>query len=423
MEVEVEEDEVEVVLMTNSEGAQGGLTNPPLGNQSTPIPQTDLTDQLDLTDLDLTDSTDYRPTSVLVDSNPFQIPHIINNLDGIPVPFRHLHCIDEWKKYAEPWVLPWLEHGIPLPWRGVPYTPPPRPQDDRLRSIIAEYLAKGILEEATDDQQAIQHIFAVPKSSRGYRAVTDFRPANEVQDDPPHFKMTTVQSVRDTLFQGAWMCKIDMEDAYNHLWVDDMAAAMLGISFDGKTYRWRGMGFGLKWAPYLFTKVVRESLRELRLRGAEILDYLDDLMIMSVDDERDDTPPDSPGVADKLDEVSSTADTAARVDRILVGHNNNEGVHSGTQATGDSENHQEDGSTHDSILSRPGQVVGPCRLDRDSMQAADVVLQRESCPTPQDEESIGLVREGPPVDSSPTGDEAVGKEFGIGTLRTTRRPR
>ncbi len=267
--------------MTNNEEAQGGLTNPPLGNQSTPIPQTDLTDQLDLTDLDLTDSTDYRPTSVLVDSNPFQIPHIINNLDGIPVPFRQLHCIDEWRSYAEPWVLQWIEHGIPLPWRGVPHTPPPRPQDDRLRDIIKDYLAKGILEEAAEDQQAIQHIFAVPKNSGGYRAVTDFRPANEVQDDPHHFKMTTVQGVRDTLFPDAWMVKIDMEDAYNHLWVDDISAALLGICFDGKIYRWRSMGFGLKWAPYLFTKVVRESLRELRLRGVEILDYLDDLIIIA----------------------------------------------------------------------------------------------------------------------------------------------
>ena len=57
-------------------------------------------------------------------------------------------------------------------------------------------------------------LFAVPKKGGGWRTVINLKSLNSYLVRTPHFKMETIQSLKDALRQGDFMVKLDLKDAY-----------------------------------------------------------------------------------------------------------------------------------------------------------------------------------------------------------------
>jgi len=91
--------------------------------------------------------------------------------------------------------------------------------------------------------------------------------------------MTSVLQVRRVMPKGSWMVSIDLKDAYWHVPIQESFRKFLGFCIKGKKFQFRAMPFGLNVAPLIFTRLTKSILKELRLKGVQVLVYLDDWLI------------------------------------------------------------------------------------------------------------------------------------------------
>ena len=81
-------------------------------------------------------------------------------------------------------------------------------------------------------------------------------------------------------------CKIDLSNAFWHIGIHESCKRFLGFRFDNTNYVWRAMPFGLRTAPYLFSKLMLPIIKHLRKKyKITIFDYLDDLLILAPTEE------------------------------------------------------------------------------------------------------------------------------------------
>jgi len=118
-------------------------------------------------------------------------------------------------------------------------------------------------------------LFLVPKKTGDLRPVIDLSALNLYIVDKP-FKMETPELVRSCLSQGMWTFSIDLKDAYFHVPIHPSSRKFLRMYFKGVIYQFRALPFGIKTAPWLFTKVFREVRIMALSRDIPIHLYLDD---------------------------------------------------------------------------------------------------------------------------------------------------
>ncbi|XP_068111872.1 uncharacterized protein [Hyperolius riggenbachi] len=95
--------------------------------------------------------------------------------------------------------------------------------------------------------------------------------------------MDNIKSVIHLLQRNDFLASIDLKDAYLHLPIHPSSQQYLRFAVlmeeEVRHFQFIALPFGLSSAPWLFTKVMSEVLAELRLRGINILGYLDDFLI------------------------------------------------------------------------------------------------------------------------------------------------
>ena len=174
-----------------------------------------------------------------------------------------------------------IRHGIRISWSSRK-----RPRNSKGRLVgqehlepyLQDYLSRGVIIPANPKHFCL--CFPVAKKSGKLRLTTDFTPINTLSKPPPHFSLISGDKVGCKYIQrGDWMCTVDLSDAYNHLCISKHDAKFAGLQWNGKSYIWQGMGFGLKSAPWEFTTVLRAALKPLR-GVIRLVDYLDDLLIL-----------------------------------------------------------------------------------------------------------------------------------------------
>lgn len=94
----------------------------------------------------------------------------------------------------------------------------------------------------------------------------------------PHFKMEDIRSAKNLLIPKAFMATIDLKDAYFLISVRDSNRKYLRFLFNGKTYQFTCLPFGLCTSPYIFTKILKPVLNKLRQEGFMSIVYLDDFL-------------------------------------------------------------------------------------------------------------------------------------------------
>ena len=79
---------------------------------------------------------------------------------------------------------------------------------------VEKLLKKGAIEEVEPCKNQFQsNIFTIPKKGGGRRPVVDMRDLNSFME-PVHFKMEDLSYLPSVLWRGDFICKIDLQDAY-----------------------------------------------------------------------------------------------------------------------------------------------------------------------------------------------------------------
>jgi ribonuclease HI len=148
--------------------------------------------------------------------------------------------------------------------------------------LLDEELKEGIVVEIKEEEAKwINPTFLVPKGRTGkYRKVLDCKVLNDQIADV-HFTMDGAETVCDLIRPDDWATSIDIQGAFNHVPVDREFQPYLAFQFQGKTYMYAGMPFGVKHAPLIFTLLMRKVMVAVRERfGVRAISYMDDILLL-----------------------------------------------------------------------------------------------------------------------------------------------
>ncbi|GJP73639.1 hypothetical protein CLOP_g4334 [Closterium sp. NIES-67] len=111
------------------------------------------------------------------------------------------------------------------------------------------------------------------------RMILDLRKVNDAII-VPKFKYEGLNRVADLARQGDWMFSIDLKSGYHHVDIHPSCWTFLGFEFDGRTYAFRSLPFGLATAPFVFTQLIKQLARRWREQGVRVIPYVDDILFL-----------------------------------------------------------------------------------------------------------------------------------------------
>ena len=89
--------------------------------------------------------------------------------------------------------------------------------------------------------------------------------------------MEGLEAVRKLIQPGDFMMKLDLQDAYFSVPIHNSHKKYLRFVFQGITYEFQCLPFGLSSAPRTFTKLLKPVIVLLRIQGIRIVIYLDNI--------------------------------------------------------------------------------------------------------------------------------------------------
>ncbi|VDH93156.1 Hypothetical predicted protein [Mytilus galloprovincialis] len=98
--------------------------------------------------------------------------------------------------------------------------------------------------------------------------------------------MEGIHSVKDLIQKSDWMIKIDLTDAYLTVPVLKQHQKYVQFQWQGKTYQFQVLPFGISVAPLVFTKLIKVPASFLRRLGIRLVVYLDDILILNQSKEK-----------------------------------------------------------------------------------------------------------------------------------------
>jgi hypothetical protein len=96
-----------------------------------------------------------------------------------------------------------------------------------------------------------------------------------------HFKMESLDTVRQLVRPKDWAVKVDIKSAFTHVAIARQHRDFFRIRWRGQHLRFRAMPFGYSDAPRVFTHLIRAALRPLRAQGIRLIAYLDDILLLA----------------------------------------------------------------------------------------------------------------------------------------------
>lgn len=102
-------------------------------------------------------------------------------------------------------------------------------------SEIDRLLDKGYIRECTEKTQYISPIGCVPKKSKGFRLITDFRHINSFCQSC-HFKQEDIISVANVVKAKDHLNSLDLRDGFYHIPVRAEDQELLSFQFEGRYF-------------------------------------------------------------------------------------------------------------------------------------------------------------------------------------------
>ena len=93
------------------------------------------------------------------------------------------------------------------------------------------------------------------------------------------FRMLTHAALIRFVRPGGWFTSIDLRDAYFHIAIYPPHRKYLRFAFQGVTYEYLVLPFGLSLSPRVFVKCTEAAIAPLRLKGMRLATYIDDWLL------------------------------------------------------------------------------------------------------------------------------------------------
>ena len=210
-------------------------------------------------------------------------------LSHVPVGGRLRFFLDEWKKLTSDAFILDMVSGMSLSLTDLPTQRKlphpvhmPKEQVKSVEAQIQQLIDKNAIMETTFNPSTdfLSTVFAVPKSDGNFRLVLNLKKFNFFLEFI-HFKMESLQNILDLVIPNCFQAVLDLTDAYLTVPVGDRYIRYLKFTFQGKTYVYLVMPFGISSAPRKFTKLLKPIIAHLRRQGIVIVIYIDDMWISS----------------------------------------------------------------------------------------------------------------------------------------------
>ncbi len=78
------------------------------------------------------------------------------------------------------------------------------------------------------------------------------------------------------------MTTIDLKECFYHIPISKDYQYYFGYTWAGSYYVWRVLPFGWTLSPYICNKVIRPVIKYLRLKGARLVAFVDDIITMDI---------------------------------------------------------------------------------------------------------------------------------------------
>jgi hypothetical protein len=153
------------------------------------------------------------------------------------------------------------------------------------RKLLEEEIREGIVVEIEEEEAKwFNPTFLVEKAKKGkFMKILDCRRLNEELADE-HFKLEGADVVCALIQPGDWATSINVKSAFSHVPVSEELSPYLTFQFEGRTYRYVGMPFGIKHAPRVFTLLMRKVMVAIRERfPVRAVSYMDDILLLFAD--------------------------------------------------------------------------------------------------------------------------------------------
>lgn len=209
-------------------------------------------------------------------------------LAPLPPQYRSARqAIKAWRALgASRWVIKNLLHGAQIPWRGGRRPPRHRARpfklaaddEDFARTEMEKNLRAGFwveLNEQEIEQAEVVVNGFVTRSAGSKRFVIDARYQNDYIDDR-RFKYESLMDLAPQLRPDDSLIGWDVRGAYHHVALRPDDQRFFCFQCLGRTFRCTTMPFGLKVAPFIWTKVCRPVVGKLREMGFRVIVYVDD---------------------------------------------------------------------------------------------------------------------------------------------------
>lgn len=222
---------------------------------------------------------------VATETLPTQV--ILPQCGNVKVGGRIALFLQKWRTLTyDPWVLQTVQ-GFQIDFYATPrqsHTPKPlhfsRVEKSFIDSEVASLMQKGAIVHTTPHPHGfVSTVFLVPKKDLGYRLVLNLKDFN-LWVVYCHFKMEGIHLLRDLLLEGDWMVRLDLKDAYLAVPIFPPHRQFLQFQWRNAWYEFSALPFGLSFAPWCFTKLLKPVIQFLQERGIRLI-YLDDILIMA----------------------------------------------------------------------------------------------------------------------------------------------
>jgi len=151
-----------------------------------------------------------------------------------------------------------------------------------IRTEIGRWVASGQLRVVDDAFAAMIHpIGVVDKKGGKLRLIIDTRLLNAFLPHIPFVMDTLRDKIPLTVEAGDFMCSFDLEDAYLNVPISDESQKYLCFRFEGRTFAFTCLPFGLSLSPIVFTKTAGIIASVCRRAGLKVVAYIDDFLISS----------------------------------------------------------------------------------------------------------------------------------------------
>jgi hypothetical protein len=209
-------------------------------------------------------------------------------LDPSPIVYRgRLRSrLPAWRRLASPYVVKWIEHGVPIEFEQEPVAKRRKSvfanatELSFVRGQVGELLQRGCI-SVDPNAEVICPLGVAPKKGPAlYRLIHNVRYVN-LSCTHKHFKYEKLTDLQNVLKSGMWMCKFDLSAGYHHIGLVPSQTKFFGFEFEGTVYSWNQLFFGLSPAPHIFTMILRDIAKRWRFDGILLIHYLDDFLLFA----------------------------------------------------------------------------------------------------------------------------------------------